>query len=231
MAEGTRQFTLDLPVDTSFSIDDFLVSPSNEAAYGLIEAWPDWSDRALIVTGPEGSGKSHLAAIFAARSGATVIESDALSTIDAMAVFSRGPLVVENVGEGPVEEATLFHCLNLMVETGRHMLLTSRHEPTLWPLALADVRSRVRRAPTVAILPPDDALLRMLLVKLFCDRQLVVDTSVINFLALRMERSFRAAQTVVGRIDRQSLALGRRVSRGMVAHLLAEFDLDPQSGS
>lgn len=231
MGERTRQFTLDLPVDTSFSVDDFLVSPSNETAYGLIEAWPDWSDRALVVTGPEGSGKSHLAAIFAARSGATILPAGRLAEADAVALFAKGPLVLEDVGESPVDEPSLFHVLNLMVETRRYVLMTARLEPAVWPLTLPDVRSRVRRAPTVAILPPDDALLRMLLVKLFCDRQLVVDTTVINFLALRMERSFRAAQTVVDRIDRHSLALGRRITRSMVAELLAEFDLDPSAAA
>ena len=60
-----RQLAFDLPVDSRHGVEDFLVGASNEAAYGLIERWPAWPEAWLRLTGPEGAGKTHLAAIWA----------------------------------------------------------------------------------------------------------------------------------------------------------------------
>ena len=65
MREIPKQLAFDLPLDPRYGREDFLVSPSNEQAYGLIEAWPDWPDTILLLRGPPGSGKSHLASIWA----------------------------------------------------------------------------------------------------------------------------------------------------------------------
>lgn len=218
-----RQLAFDLPVDSRHGVEDFLIGPSNEAAYGLVERWPQWPDAWLRLTGPEGAGKTHLAAIWARVAHAWTIRAAELTEAKVPHLVSGGALVVEDCDAGPLEEAALFHLMNAMKARDGHLLLTARKEPAFWGLRVPDLLSRLRLAPGATIEPPDDGLLRALLVKLFIDRQLVVDTAVIETLALRMERSFAAARQVVDRLDRVALERGRRVTRPLAQEVLSEL--------
>ncbi|KQK29369.1 hypothetical protein ARD30_18245 [Bosea thiooxidans] len=221
-----RQLAFDLPLDSRHGVEDFLVGPSNEAAYGLIERWPAWPEAWLRLTGPEGAGKTHLAAIWARAAHAWTIRASELDEAKVPHLVSGGALVVEDCDAGDLDEPALFHLMNAMKARGGSLLLTARRQPDLWGLRVPDLLSRLRLAPSATIEPPDDGLLRAVLVKLFIDRQLVVDTAVIDALALRMERSFAAARQVVDRLDRLALERGRRVTRPLVQEVLA--DLFPQ---
>ena len=214
-----RQLALALPHAESFAREDFLTGASNAAALAMIERWPDWPDRALALIGPEGSGKSHLAAIWAEKSGARRIAARALGETDLLGALATGALVVEDAAQAPDERA-LFHLLNLVREEDAFLLLTASSSPASWRVALADLGSRLRAVPVVALSAPDDALLRALLVKLFADRQLAVDESLIGYLATRIERSFAAARETVTLIDREALRQQRPVTRALAAETL-----------
>jgi len=226
-----RQLAFDLPIDSRHGVEDFLIGPSNEVAYGLVEAWPAWPDAWLRLVGPEGAGKTHLAAIWARVSHAWTVPAREISTAAVPHLISGGALVVEDCDAGPLDEAALFHLMNAMKAKGGHLLLTARSEPDSWGLQVRDLLSRLRLAPQATIAPPDDALLRAVLVKLFIDRQLVVDTGIIETLALRMERSFAAARQMVDALDRLSLERGRRVTRALATEALATaaFALPPDA--
>jgi len=219
MARAPGQLALDLPVEPRFGAEDFLVSASNEAAYGAIEAWPRWPDPVLVLTGPAGAGKSHLAAIWAERAGARRLAARALVLADLPALSRAGAVLLEDAGPG-LDEARLFHFLNLAREAGCFVLISACAPPDRWEIATADLLSRLRLAPLATIAPPDEALIRAVLVKHFVDRQLVVDTSVIDYVAIRIDRSLEAARAIVERIDREALARGRRVTRAVAAELL-----------
>ncbi|KMO15935.1 hypothetical protein [Methylobacterium platani] len=225
MSDPPRQLALDLPVIPRFGSEDFLVSPSNEAAYARIEAWPDWPDRVLVLVGPPGSGKSHLAAIFAERSGALTVPVAAV-TAEAVPELARAEaLVIEDAdrAEGRDEKA-LFHLLNLVRERGASVVATGSRPVEAWGLATPDLRSRLRLAPGVSLEPPDEALLRVVLVKLFLDRQLVVDTSVVDALTLRLDRSLARARDVVALLDREGLSRRRRITRPLALATLAALE-------
>ena len=216
-----RQLTLDLPVETRFGREDFLVSPSNIDAFETFERWPAWPDRVLLLLGPTGAGKSHLGAIWAERAQARVIPACALASADIPALASGGPILLEDVEAARGIEAPLFHLLNLVRTTANSWLvITARSWPDGWGLRTPDLLSRLRLAPAVEIAEPDDALVRAVLVKLFIDRQLVVDTSVVEYLALRIERSLEAARSVVEALDREALTAGRRITRPMAGDVL-----------
>ena len=225
MSARARQLGLDLPIEPSFGRDDFLVSPSNTAAYSRFESWPDWPDRVLLLLGPTGAGKSHLAAIWAAEAGATIVSSRDLS-LDALPGLAAAPaLVVEDADRIGPREAELFHLLNLVRSgEGPWLVLTARAWPDAWGLATRDLLSRLRLAPAVEIGEPDDALIRAVLVKLFHDRQLAVDTSVIDYVALRIDRSLGAARAIVELLDREALARGRGVTRPIAAEVLRNLE-------
>jgi chromosomal replication initiation ATPase DnaA len=223
MADAPKQLAFDLPLDPRYGREDFLVSPSNERAYALIERWPDWPDPILHLTGPKGSGKSHLASIWATDAHAWTIDAFEVSGERVPHLVSNGALVVEDADRAERDEAALFHLLNLSRERGAFLVMTSAAPVEAWGIRTPDLLSRLRLAPSVSLDPPDDALLKAVLVKLFVDRQLVVDTSVVDFLAPRIERSLaRAAETVMA-LDREALSRGRRITRPMATTVLGQF--------
>jgi chromosomal replication initiation ATPase DnaA len=220
MTEAPKQLTLELPVEPRFGREDFLVSPSNERAYALIERWPDWPDTILLLEGPKGSGKSHLAAIWAAQSHGWTVDAFEVGTDRVPHLVSNGALVIEDLHSAGGDEPALFHLLNLARERRAYVLITTAVAVGELPIRTPDLKSRLRLAPSVSLDPPDDALLRAVLVKLFVDRQLVVDTTVVDFLALRIERSLAAAAEAVAALDREALSRGRRITRPMAAELV-----------
>jgi chromosomal replication initiation ATPase DnaA len=220
MRETPKQLAFDLPLDPRFGAEDFLVSPSNEQAYGQIESWPDWPDTILVLVGPRGSGKSHLASIWATNAHAWTIDATEITQDKVPHLVSNGALAIEDMDRGERDEAALFHLLNLAREKRAFLLITSETLPDRWSLRTPDLLSRLRLAPSVALEAPDDALLKAVLVKLFVDRQLVVDTSVVDYIALRIERSLAKASELVALLDREALSRGRRVSRAIAAEIL-----------
>ena len=222
---GTRvpspvQLTLALSHSESMAREDFVAGPSNMAALEMIERWPDWPARTLCLVGPLGSGKSHLAAIWAQRSSARIVAASALDEASVPASFATGAAVVEDIAEGDVNERALFHLLNIAVEEQGHVLLTAQSAPAAWTLHLPDLGSRLRAVPVVAVAPPDDALFRAVLVKLFADRQLIVDQALLVYLERRVERSLAAAQAIVAALDREGLRQQRPITRALAAGIL-----------
>jgi chromosomal replication initiation ATPase DnaA len=219
MRGGARQLALDLPHAESLRRDDFLESAANAAALALVERWPDWPDNNAAIIGPAGSGKSHLAAIWAERAGARIVAASALTAAGVPGALVTGALALEDLAPGRVEEAALFHLLNLARQERAYVLLTSR-ERLDRGYSLADLASRLRAIAAVPLAPPDDALLAAVLVKLFADRQLMVDDGVIAYLLPRMERSLAAASSLVARLDTAALSHGRPVTRALASEVL-----------
>lgn len=224
MGEAPRQLALDLPVEERMEAEDFLVSPCNEAAYSALESWPAWPDTVMLLVGPPGSGKTHCAAIWAARSHAWRMARQELRLEDVPRLVSAGALVIEDCDRVRGHEDALFHLLNASRERRTFVLLTARTPPGDWFLATPDLLSRLRLAPTVELREPDDALVRAILVKLFLERQIVIDTSVVEFLAARIERSVASAKAMVEALDREGLERGRRITRPLASELLRRLE-------
>jgi chromosomal replication initiation ATPase DnaA len=215
-----RQLAFALPHAESLTRDNFLEGPANEAGLTLIESWPDWPNRIMLLVGEEGSGKSHLAAIWAELSGARSTSAHALTPASVPAALATGALVVEDLKPADFDERALFHLMNLAREDAAFVLVTSRLPPSAFEIELRDLRSRLRAVPVVALSPPDDNLFRALIVKFCADRQLTVDEAVVGYLANRIERSYAAARQAVELLDTEALRLGRPVTRALAAELL-----------
>ena len=215
-----RQLAFLLPHAESLTRDNFLEGPANEAALALIERWPDWPNRIMWLAGEEGSGKSHLASIWAEQSGARSIPAHALTAAAVPGALATGALVVEDLKPADFDERALFHLMNLAREDGAYVLFTARVAPASFDIDLRDLRSRLRAVPVVTLSPPDDHLFRALIVKFCADRQLGIDEAVVNYLGNRIERSYAAARQAVELLDAEALRQGRPVTRALAAELL-----------
>ena len=215
-----RQLAFALPHAESLTRDNFLEGPANAAGLALIDSWPEWPNRIMLLVGPEGSGKSHLAAIWAEQAGARSTTAHALTAAAVPGALATGALVVEDLRSSDFDDRALFHLMNLAREDGAFVLVTAREPPSAFEIELRDLRSRLRAIPAVSLLPPDDQLFRALIVKFCADRQLAVDESVVSYLATRIERSYAAARQAVELLDAEALRLGRPVSRALAAELL-----------
>lgn len=218
---GIAQLPLDLGHRPALGGADFLVAPSNAAAVAWLDRWPDWPGPALVLAGPAGSGKTHLAQVFATRSGAVRLGAADVTVTDLPDRLGAAQVAVLDRAEAAEAEAFL-HLYNMLAERGGHLLVVARQPPARWDIALADLRSRLLAAPVASIAAPDDALLSAVLVKLFADRQIQVGAEVVPYLLARLERSFAAAQQVVAALDQAALAAHRRVTVPLVRAVLGE---------
>jgi chromosomal replication initiation ATPase DnaA len=215
-----RQLAFALPHAESLTREDFLEGPANAAGLALVDSWPDWPNRVMLLVGPEGSGKSHLAAIWAEAAGARATSAHALTPAAVPGTLATGALVLEDLKSPDIDERALFHLLNLAREEAAFVLITARTLPSALQIELRDLRSRLRAVPTVSLLPPDDDLFRALIVKFCADRQLAVDEAVVSYLTNRIERSYAAVRRTVELLDAEALRLGRPVTRALAAEIL-----------
>jgi chromosomal replication initiation ATPase DnaA len=221
------QLVLDLAARPALGREAFFVSPANELAVALVELWPDWPGPALALIGPEGAGKTHLAHVWATRSGAEVVPAEALAGLDPGAVPEGAAVALEDLDRLPAAsrdraEAAAFHLYNRLAAGGGALLVSGRGAPGAWGIRLPDLASRIGAAPVAKLDPPDDRLLAAILVKLFADRGVAVGPDLIGYLVLRMERSFQGAQALVAKLDARGLARRRRLNVRLAAEVLDE---------
>ncbi|MCO4319719.1 DnaA regulatory inactivator HdaA [Phyllobacterium sp. 21LDTY02-6] len=217
---NSRQLPLDLGHEPGFSRDDLIVSSANMAAVDMVDRWPAWISPVVIIAGPTGSGKTHLASVWRAEAAARVVDPRDIGA----AVGESGPFLIDDIGLGTLDQSGLFHLINSVRQNGSTLLMTSRLWPANWKVTLPDLASRLKAATTVEIGEPDDALLSGVLYKLFADRQIAVDPSVIGFLVSHIERSLSTANRVVERLDRVALEKKSRITRALAASVITAFD-------
>ncbi len=217
------QIPLELDHEPSFALEDFIVSETNNIAFETVKSWPDWEYHVAALIGPEASGKSHLAISWAKKSNATVFTKSKIPSVEE--IEHLGNIVLEDVYLAPSDEQSLFHLINWSKENSRYLLLTSRDEPTRWEISLPDLKSRLSLVQVANIQSPDDQLLMILLAKMFTDRQLNIDLSIINFMIPRMERSFSAARELVAAIDAKALSQKKAITQKIAKECLIEMKM------
>lgn len=230
---SSRQLTLDLPPRPAMGRGDYFVAPCNEAAVAMLDRWADWPAGGLVLSGPEGAGKTHLAAVWRHETGAQEADAAALPGADPVALAEACRFRVVEDADRTVaghadRERGLFHLYNALRSRDGRLVLTARTPPSRWPVGLPDLASRVRGLSAAEIGPPDDTLLGALLVKLFADRQLRASRPALDYMLRRVERSFAGVERIVAAVDAQALAAHREITRELVREMFAagRFDED-----
>jgi chromosomal replication initiation ATPase DnaA len=204
-----RQLVLDLPFRAAMGRSDFFVSDANAAAVAGIEGWQEWPLGKMLLIGPAGSGKTHLAHVFAAQTGALLVSSGDLAGGDPARLADAPALIIEDVdriaGMAAAQEA-LFHLHNAAADRGATLLLTARNPPARWGVTLPDLDSRMQQAGQLRLAAPDDRLMSAVLVKLAADRQMALTPALLSYILPRIERSLAAAYAVIVALDGEALA-------------------------
>lgn len=217
-----EQLSFPLPVRSALGREDFFVSSANSTALAMIEDWLNWPAKKLVLIAPEGAGKTHLSFVWAKQAGAEVIDATDLTEAN-IPSFIKTPLAIENcdriAGDETAEQA-LFHLHNMALAEGQSLLFTACTAPSLWPMVLPDLASRLQGTPSVSIDAPDDALLLAVLTKLFQDRQIIPPPDLVPYLIRRMDRSFSSAREIVDLLDTAALAEQRPLTRAFARHVL-----------
>lgn len=203
--------------------EDFLIAPCNREAVAWLDKWPDWNAPALVIYGPPGCGKTHLAHVFMASTGAVLLTAEMVRDAGLPQLISSVNNCVFDDADDGLDEESLFHLYNALASKGGRILLTATRPPNGWGLELADLASRLKAAPAIEIGLPDDGLIRAVLVKLFSDRQLRVEEGVVEYMALRMERSLDAAGRMVAAIDLAALKEKRNITLPLVRGVLEKI--------
>jgi DnaA regulatory inactivator Hda len=217
----TAQLAFDLGHRPALGAEDFLVAPCNQDAVGWLDRWPDWPAPALVLHGPRGCGKTHLAHVWRNRTNAKFISTEELSNQSPYEILENAnACIFDNLAPAQFDQTALFHLYNAARDTNGHLLITSDTPPSSWGLTLNDLRSRLVAAPAVGVGAPDDSVLGAVLLKLFLDRQLRVEPDVLSYILMRMERSFAAANAIVTALDNAGLAARRAITIPLAREIL-----------
>ena len=224
------QLSLNLKKKGIYEEDDFLVSSSNKEAYKLVNSWPEWRSRKIIIFGDRGTGKTHLSKIWQKNTSAIILNLNQLKKIKFESFFKKKNIfIIENISdffdkinkkEKNNLEKQLLHFYNLIEEKKGYLLLTSLIAPKLWKIRLPDLKSRILSSIAVKIKKPNDQLLSSVLIKLFVDKQILIDKKIIKFIVYRSERSFANLENIVNKIDKQSLITKKKININFVKKLI-----------
>ena len=186
--------------------ETFVVSASNERALKALDAWKHTSEYLLVICGPKGSGKTHLAGILARDLGAV--------------------LIVDDVPDGH-SPAAILRLVEKAREGGGRLVLVGRGEPREWASGFKDLETRLNAAVRITLDEPDEALLRAVIVKVFNDRQLRAPETIADYAAPRLPKTFAAAQAFVAALDALSIEKGQPIGLKLAREAVANLSEEP----
>ena len=211
-----QQLPFDLGCRQAYERDDVWVSKANRDAVAWVDKWPEWNAQVLVIFGPPASGKTHLLQVWKREAEAVEVFAADLNEalISHLAAESKA-VMIDDLGSflgNSENEKIIFHLYNLAKESGGSLLLAADKPLKEYEFKLPDLKSRLMAAPAVGLNPPDEELMAVVITKLFSDRQIFVSQEVVNFIILRIERSFAAIRDLVEKLDRRALADKRSIT-------------------
>ena len=204
--------------EPSFDEGNFVITQSNRDAFEHITKWPEWIINNIVLFGDAGVGKSHLAHIWLKRSNGIKLDLDEINT---KIIEKNKNVLIEDIDGSQINHHNLFHLINLIREVEGFLLLTSKISPTSLVTKIPDLNSRIRSFSPVKINKPDDYLLEIMILKIFSDKNIMVDEKVIKFLLKRVERSIPGISMLIQKINEKSLEEKRPITVPLVSEVIS----------
>ncbi len=228
MNEINEQLIFNLNGKCGVGLENFFISKSNELAVNVVKNWKEWPTKKLLLIGPPGSGKSHLAEFWAEEVGADKISIGDIGDFDIVRLSEKRGLLIDNIDKlatlsfthQRIVEEKLFYLLNLTMQTSCYFMMTSSTALSSWGLKLPDAISRLKTGVTAELFPPDDKLLVAVMLKQFDDKQIKVSPEFISFVSKRISRSFDSIREFVDLIDKLSLKRKRDITIPIASELI-----------
>ena len=221
--KNSKQLYFDMPKKTALVIEDYIITESNNFAFDLISRMIRGEINQGTISGPSFSGKTHLSKILIKNIGnneSLYIDRDFRDIVEK--VGSSNLIVIENIDnviEARLEE-DLFHIINFTKENDKKLLMTSCKSISNIEFKLEDLKSRLNAILEAKIMQPDDELMKLVLIKIFNDKQLLINPNVINFLKSRLERSYKSINDFIEKIDKFSLEKGKKITIALINDLI-----------
>lgn len=183
------------------SPNTLVLAEANRDAANLLAGWRTWPNGALALTGPGGSGKTHLALAWALEAGARQV-SPLAAPDDAAAIFREadGRLFIDDA-DGERDEGMFWRVLDLARTKGGAVLLVGVQPPSNWPAAIPDLASRLRSLAAARLGEPDEALMEVVLRRICREQFILLSDDAARYLARRLPRTFAAAHQMAAALD------------------------------
>lgn len=198
--QNRGQIPLDLTPKPDFTFESFIEAPSNAGAFNVVRAWPAWPAPAMMLLGPEGTGKTHLGEAWLAVSHGLFLDDAHTRTEDELFGFINRALRGDIPG----------------------LLLASRVPPTDWGVSLPDLKSRLGAMPVMQLHEPDDDSLHPITRALFERQGRAVGRDVVDYLLKYTDRSVPALRATIRLIDEAASSAKADVTKAFAAKVLRE---------
>tara|TARA_Y100000591_G_scaffold230402_1_gene201385 strand:- start:458 stop:1117 length:660 start_codon:yes stop_codon:yes gene_type:complete len=213
------QLIFKFPYKKSYFKKDFYVSSNNFEAHRLIETWPKWPSKWINIFGPHGCGKTHLSKILNQKIKSIIVEAEEIDNEVINSLSDYECLIIENYKDN-IKEDLFYSLLNNIDLSGKSVLVNSLEALNSKKTKLPDLNSRFELFLKIGINLPTDDLLNVIIYKFFSEKQVNLDSKVLNFILKNIERSYDAVFKVVKDLDDISLSTGKTININLVKKVL-----------
>jgi chromosomal replication initiation ATPase DnaA len=213
------QLTFKFPFKTNYFEEDFYVSTNNFNAYKLIESWPKWSSRYINIYGPPGCGKTHLANIFKKKINSFFVKASELNDNSLPLIKLKECLIIDDY-KNNIEEKLFYSTLNQSHQCNQYVIINSLRSIRSSNVQLKDLMSRFNNFIDIGIELPTDDLIRVILTKNFSDKQVKVESKILEYILKNIHRSYEDIFDLIDKVDSLSLSTGKSININLIKKVL-----------
>jgi chromosomal replication initiation ATPase DnaA len=213
------QLIFKFPFKVNYFEEDFYVSTNNFSVYKLIESWPKWSSRYINIFGPSGCGKTHLANIFKKKINSFFIKASELSDNCLPLIKLKECIIIDDY-KNNIEEKLFYSVLNQSYQSNQYVIVNSLKPLKATKVLLNDLKSRFDNFLDIGIDLPTDDLIRVILTKNFSDKQVKIDSKLLEYILKNIHRSYADIFDLIDKVDSLSLSTGKSININLIKKVL-----------